>query len=264
MPARPRRCQCGRAIGKLPGDASWATPRRLGRQFAQKQWPAMAKNAYFDKQMKRVGVSAEPRVSKTMAQGPKNRSSSRSTPTGASTTPAPALTVTLEDLAGMVKNGEDFIVYDAKTGEGHHPPRCSPRSSSSRRTRAGQNLLPITFLRQLIPLLRGDSMQMLVPRYPRSVDRIAHPRAGEVSPADEQRLRRRPVRSARGPGAAEHGKCSSAAFAMFMAVSARRESTECRERKRRRPASGGRDLTISSASSKRCRSASRSFGDIKP
>ena len=25
--------------------------------------------------------------------------------------------VTLEDLAGMVKNGEDFIVYDAKTGE---------------------------------------------------------------------------------------------------------------------------------------------------
>src|SRR5262245_22493160 len=25
--------------------------------------------------------------------------------------------VTLEDLAAMVKNGEDFIVYDAKTGE---------------------------------------------------------------------------------------------------------------------------------------------------
>ena len=25
--------------------------------------------------------------------------------------------VTLEDLATMVKNGEDFIVYDAKTGE---------------------------------------------------------------------------------------------------------------------------------------------------
>ena len=25
--------------------------------------------------------------------------------------------VTLEDLAGMVKTGEDFVVYDAKTGE---------------------------------------------------------------------------------------------------------------------------------------------------
>jgi polyhydroxyalkanoate synthesis regulator protein len=25
--------------------------------------------------------------------------------------------VTLEDLASMVKSGEDFLVYDAKTGE---------------------------------------------------------------------------------------------------------------------------------------------------
>jgi polyhydroxyalkanoate synthesis repressor PhaR len=35
--------------------------------------------------------------------------------------------VTLEDLAAMVKGGEDFVVYDAKTQE--------DRSSSSRRTR---------------------------------------------------------------------------------------------------------------------------------
>ena len=32
--------------------------------------------------------------------------------------------VTLEDLAAMVKRGEDFVVCDAKSGRGHHPARC--------------------------------------------------------------------------------------------------------------------------------------------
>src|SRR5438128_3677622 len=42
--------------------------------------------------------------------------------------------VTLEDLASLVKKGEDFVVYDAKTGR-RSPVRCSPRSFSSKRTR---------------------------------------------------------------------------------------------------------------------------------
>src|SRR5882757_2239433 len=71
--------------------------------------------------------------------------------------------VTLEDLAGMVKNGEDFVVYDAKSSED------ITRSVLTliiveQENKAGQNLLPITFLRQLIRFY-GDSMQMLVPRY---------------------------------------------------------------------------------------------------
>jgi polyhydroxyalkanoate synthesis repressor PhaR len=71
--------------------------------------------------------------------------------------------VTLEDLAGMVKNGEDFIVYDAKTGE-DITRSVLTQIIFEQENKAGQNLLPITFLRQLIRFY-GDSMQMLVPRY---------------------------------------------------------------------------------------------------
>src|SRR4051795_8096880 len=71
--------------------------------------------------------------------------------------------VTLEDLASMVKNGEDFLVYDAKTGE-DITRSVLTQIIFEQENKEGQNLLPITFLRQLIRFY-GDSMQMLVPRY---------------------------------------------------------------------------------------------------
>jgi polyhydroxyalkanoate synthesis repressor PhaR len=71
--------------------------------------------------------------------------------------------VTLEDLAGMVKTGEDFIVYDAKTGE-DITRSVLTQIIFEQENKEGQNLLPIAFLRQLIRFY-GDSMQMLVPRY---------------------------------------------------------------------------------------------------
>jgi len=71
--------------------------------------------------------------------------------------------VTLEDLAGMVKNGEDFLVYDAKTGE-DITRSVLTQIIFEQENKEGQNLLPITVLRQLIRFY-GDSMQMLVPRY---------------------------------------------------------------------------------------------------
>ena len=71
--------------------------------------------------------------------------------------------VTLEDLAGMVKSGEDFLVYDAKTGE-DITRSVLTQIIFEQENKEGQNLLPITFLRQLIRFY-GDSMQMLVPRY---------------------------------------------------------------------------------------------------
>jgi polyhydroxyalkanoate synthesis repressor PhaR len=71
--------------------------------------------------------------------------------------------VTLEDLATMVKNGEDFIVYDAKTGE-DITRSVLAQIIFEQENKEGQNLLPINFLRQLIRFY-GDSMQMLVPRY---------------------------------------------------------------------------------------------------
>jgi polyhydroxyalkanoate synthesis repressor PhaR len=71
--------------------------------------------------------------------------------------------VTLEDLAAMVKAGEDFVVYDAKTSE-DITRSVLTQIIFEQENKEGQNLLPIAFLRQLIRFY-GDSMQMLVPHY---------------------------------------------------------------------------------------------------
>ena len=71
--------------------------------------------------------------------------------------------VTLEDLAALVKSGEDFVVYDAKTGE-DITRSVLAQIIFEQENKEGQNLLPIAFLRQLIRFY-GDSMQMLVPRF---------------------------------------------------------------------------------------------------
>ncbi|MFD2029974.1 polyhydroxyalkanoate synthesis repressor PhaR [Ancylobacter dichloromethanicus] len=70
--------------------------------------------------------------------------------------------VTLEDLAQMVKNGEDFVVYDAKSSD--DITHSVLTQIIFEQEGKGQNLLPINFLRQIIRFY-GDSMQMLVPRY---------------------------------------------------------------------------------------------------
>src|SRR5688500_9267168 len=71
--------------------------------------------------------------------------------------------VTLENLAVMVKSGEDFIVYDAKTGE-DITRSVLAQIIFEQENKEGQNLLPVAFLRQLIRFY-GDSMQNLVPRF---------------------------------------------------------------------------------------------------
>jgi polyhydroxyalkanoate synthesis repressor PhaR len=71
--------------------------------------------------------------------------------------------VTLEDLATMVKEGENFVVFDAKTGE-DITRSVLAQIIFEQENKEGQSLLPIAFLRQLIRFY-GDSMQMLVPRF---------------------------------------------------------------------------------------------------
>src|SRR5260370_42111292 len=71
--------------------------------------------------------------------------------------------VTLEDLATMVKAGNNFVVYDAKSGEGITRSVLA-QIIFEQENKEGQSLLPIAFLRQLIRFY-GRSMQMLVPRY---------------------------------------------------------------------------------------------------
>lgn len=71
--------------------------------------------------------------------------------------------VTLEDLAGMVRAGEDFVVNDAKSGD-DITRAVLGQIIFEQENKQGQNLLPTTFLRQLIRFY-GDSIQALVPRY---------------------------------------------------------------------------------------------------
>jgi polyhydroxyalkanoate synthesis repressor PhaR len=71
--------------------------------------------------------------------------------------------VTLEDLAKMVREGEDFLVYDAKSGE-DITRSVLTQIIFEQENKEGQNLLPVTVLRQLIRFY-GDSMQALVPSY---------------------------------------------------------------------------------------------------
>ena len=70
--------------------------------------------------------------------------------------------MTLDDLATMIKEGGDFVVKDAKTGE--DLTRSVLTQIIVEQEQKGQNLLPISFLRQLIGFY-GDNMQFLVPGY---------------------------------------------------------------------------------------------------
>ncbi|HTH16223.1 MAG TPA: polyhydroxyalkanoate synthesis repressor PhaR [Magnetospirillum sp.] len=71
--------------------------------------------------------------------------------------------VTLDHLAQMVKDGADFVVYDAKTGE-DITRSVLTQIIVEEEGKGGQNLLPISFLRQIIGFY-GDSLGGLVPRY---------------------------------------------------------------------------------------------------
>lgn len=70
--------------------------------------------------------------------------------------------ITLDNLAEMVRNGRDFVVYDAKSGD--DITRAVLTQIIVEEEGKGQNLLPTNFLRHLISLY-GGSMQSLVPRY---------------------------------------------------------------------------------------------------
>ena len=71
--------------------------------------------------------------------------------------------VTLDHLCQMVKDGIEFAVYDAKTGE-DITRSVLTQIIVEEESKGGQNLLPINFLRQLISFY-GDNLQFLLPRY---------------------------------------------------------------------------------------------------
>jgi polyhydroxyalkanoate synthesis repressor PhaR len=71
--------------------------------------------------------------------------------------------ITLELLSQMTREGRDFVVVDAKSGEDitHN---VLTQIIMEEEQRGGESLLPVNFLRQLISLY-GDSMQSMVPQY---------------------------------------------------------------------------------------------------
>jgi len=72
--------------------------------------------------------------------------------------------VTLEHLADMVKRGQEFNVYDAKSGDDITRSVLAQIIFEEEGKVGQQSMLPIQFLSQLIRFY-GDSMQALVPGY---------------------------------------------------------------------------------------------------
>ncbi|MEM6744350.1 MAG: polyhydroxyalkanoate synthesis repressor PhaR [Pseudomonadota bacterium] len=70
--------------------------------------------------------------------------------------------VTLDHLAQMVRDGQDFVVFDAKSGD--DITRSVLTQIIFEEEAKGQNMLPVNFLRQLIRLY-GDAVQGAVPSY---------------------------------------------------------------------------------------------------
>ena len=70
--------------------------------------------------------------------------------------------ITLENLADMVREDRDFVVYDAKSGE--DITRSVLTQIIVEEEGKGKAMLPTNFLRQLIGFY-GNNMQSVVPRY---------------------------------------------------------------------------------------------------
>ena len=71
--------------------------------------------------------------------------------------------ITLDRLAQMVREGREFEVVDAKSGE-EITRQVLTQIIVDEEARGGETMLPINFLKQLIGLY-GNSMQNFVPQY---------------------------------------------------------------------------------------------------
>lgn len=70
--------------------------------------------------------------------------------------------ITLDHLSTMTREGRDFQVFDARSGE--EITRSVLTQIVMEEESAGQTMLPVPFLRQIIAMY-GDSMQSAVPHY---------------------------------------------------------------------------------------------------
>ena len=104
--------------------------------------------------------------------------------------------ITLDRLAQMVREGREFEVVDAKTGD-DITRQVLTQIIVDEEARGGETMLPINFLKQLIGLY-GNSMQNFVPQYlEAAMDAFQRNQS-----AVKRRVRRQRVRR---PCQAQHG-----------------------------------------------------------
>ncbi|WP_033073150.1 polyhydroxyalkanoate synthesis repressor PhaR [Sphingopyxis sp. MWB1] len=98
--------------------------------------------------------------------------------------------ITLDDLGTMVRDGREFRVVDAKSGEDitHNVLTQIIMDTETR----GETLLPISFLRQIIGLY-GDKMQSMVPQYLEASMAAFHKNQQDVRAAFEGALGANPL-----------------------------------------------------------------------
>ncbi len=87
--------------------------------------------------------------------------------------------VTLADLAAMVKAGENFLVYDAKSGD-DITRSVLTQIIFEQEGKEGQSLLPATFFAPTDPLLRRQRRGVAA-ALSRILDRSVQQRAAEIS-----------------------------------------------------------------------------------
>lgn len=132
--------------------------------------------------------------------------------------------VTLEDLADMVKQGENFTVLDARTGA-DITHTVLTQIIFEQESKSGQGMLPVSFLRELIGYY-GDNMQAMLPGFLEHAmkafaEQQAHMREqmdkalrADIATQEIYRLDERPRRSAdnryraRAGGTVETGRAS--------------------------------------------------------
>ena len=168
--------------------------------------------------------------------------------------------VTLEDLADMVKSGEDFVVTDAKTGE-DITRSVLGQIIFEQEGRGGQPLLPHRLPAPAHPLLRRPDAGAAAD-LPGILALRLHPQPGSAARADGARAFRRRAGRDRGADAAQHGdvlrgdadvdavRAGRGKFRQTARTPAARRARRNRRRARRRS-------MRSAVSSPRCRRRSR-------
>lgn len=98
--------------------------------------------------------------------------------------------ITLDDLAGMVRENVDFQVLDAKTGE-DITHSILTQIIMDEETH-GEQMLPVSFLRQLISMY-GNSMQAMMPSYLEAAMTNFRENQGKIRDAFEKGIANSPI-----------------------------------------------------------------------